>query len=136
MAKLRVKSVRCAFFSDMYGCHAGRGHRSVARLNGATMRPAEVAQASLFANLLEDEVADLRARITSAEQRWQRRRGSRQDSELPQRLVRLQAQLDEATRLLDSLRSRADESAKAARSPAGGGVSRTRCNSVIEHQGR
>ena len=43
------------------------------------------------------------ARVEAAEQRWEQRqfRASRSELEVPERLVRLRAQLDEATLLLD-----------------------------------
>lgn len=72
------------------------------------MRACEIAQADLFAAALDAEIADLRARVEAAEQRWAQRqfRASRVELELPERLVRLRAQLDEATRLLDRCRRR------------------------------
>jgi hypothetical protein len=71
------------------------------------MRPAEVAQASLFIAVLETEITELRARIDAAELRWARRRSrSRMPVEAPERLVRLRAELEEAIRLRDSLKKR------------------------------
>ena len=67
------------------------------------MTACEVAQAALFAAALKTEVTGLRARVEAAEQRWARRqfRASSIEREVPERLVRLRAQLDEATLLLD-----------------------------------
>jgi hypothetical protein len=67
------------------------------------MRACEVAQAALFATALKTEVTGLQARVEAAEQRWERRRfrASSIEREVPERLVRLRAQLDEATLLLD-----------------------------------
>jgi hypothetical protein len=66
------------------------------------MKPCEVAQASLFAAALQTEIADLRERVDAAEQRWSQRRcqDSETELEVPERLVRLRAQLDEAILLL------------------------------------
>jgi len=64
-------------------------------------------QASLFVAVLEAEIADLKARIDAAEQRWARRRSrSRIAAEVPERLVRLHTELAEATRLVESLKKR------------------------------
>jgi hypothetical protein len=67
------------------------------------MRPCEVAQVALFAATLDAEIADLRARVEAAEQRWEQRqlRASPVELEVPEGLVRLRDQLDEATGLLD-----------------------------------
>jgi hypothetical protein len=57
----------------------------------------------LFAAALKTEIAGLQARVDAAEQRWEQRRSraSSIELEVPERLVRLRAQLDEATLLLD-----------------------------------
>lgn len=74
---------------------------------GAVMASCDIAQAALFADLLADEVAALRAQLREAEQRWDERRDrSRCEIETPVRLVRLREQLDEARRLSASLRRR------------------------------
>ena len=67
------------------------------------MRAYEAEQAALFASALDAAVADLHARVNAAEQRWEQRqvRASGVELEVPERLVRLRAQLDEATKLLD-----------------------------------
>ena len=67
------------------------------------MRACEVAQAAVFAAALKTEIAGLQARVEAAEQRWEQRqsRASSIELEVPERLVRLRAQLDEATLLLD-----------------------------------
>jgi hypothetical protein len=64
------------------------------------MRRGEVAQVSMFAAVLEAELADLRVRVDAAEKRWAARqsRASGVEIEVPERLIRLRAQLDEATR--------------------------------------
>jgi hypothetical protein len=68
-----------------------------------SMRACEVAQAALFVAALKTEITDLRERVDAAEQRWSQRRfrASETELEVPERLIRLRAQLDEATRLLD-----------------------------------
>ena len=67
------------------------------------MSACEVAQAAVFAAALKAEITGLQARVEAAEQRWARRRfrASGIELEVPERLVRLRAQLDEATLLLD-----------------------------------
>jgi hypothetical protein len=68
------------------------------------MRACEVAQAALFAAALKTEITDLQARVEAAEQRWEQRQfraSSSIELEVPERLVRLRAQLDEAILLLD-----------------------------------
>jgi hypothetical protein len=67
------------------------------------MRSCEAAQAALFAAALKSEITGLQARVEAAEQRWEQRqfRASRIELEVPERLVRLRAQLDEANLLLD-----------------------------------
>ena len=67
-----------------------------------SMRACEVAQAALFATALKTEIAGLQARVEAAEQRWEQLqfRASSIELEVPERLVRLRAQLDEATLLL------------------------------------
>jgi O-succinylbenzoate synthase len=63
-------------------------------------------QASLFADIFREEVADLRHRLRDAERNWERRQNrSQQDLETPDGLVRLREQLGEAQGLLASLRS-------------------------------
>jgi hypothetical protein len=70
------------------------------RLIGA--RDAE--QASLFAGILRDEVADLRHRLRDAERNWEQRQNrSEHELETPDGLVRLRDQLGEAQGLLTSL---------------------------------
>jgi len=69
------------------------------------MLPCEVAQATLFAAELQAEITELQARIEAAEHRWQQRRlRCPAEVDQPERLVRLRAQLDEATQLLDGLK--------------------------------
>ena len=67
------------------------------------MRACEVAQAALFAAALKTEITGLQARVSAAEQRWEQRqsRASSIELEVPERHVRLRAQQDEATLLLD-----------------------------------
>jgi phosphoglycolate phosphatase-like HAD superfamily hydrolase len=60
----------------------------------------------VFVAALKEEVIQLRARVQAAEHHWeQRRRRCVTEVEPPERVVRLQAQLDEATRLLDALKA-------------------------------
>ena len=69
------------------------------------MAASDIAQASLFAEILAAEVATLRAQLRRAEEQWDERRGrSRCDVDMPARLVRLREQLEEAKRLAKSLR--------------------------------
>src|ERR1700693_403789 len=72
-------------------------------VNGEAIRACEVAQAALFAAALKTEITGLRVRVEAAEQRWERRqfRASGIEREVPERLRRLRAQLDEAILLLD-----------------------------------
>jgi hypothetical protein len=67
------------------------------------MRSCEVAQAAVFVDALKTEITGLQARVQAAERRWEQRRfrASGIELEVPERLVRLRAQLDEATLLLD-----------------------------------
>jgi hypothetical protein len=68
------------------------------------LRPCEVAQAAMFAEILRTEVGDLRARLQDAEQRWEHRcRRCRHELDPPAGLIRLREQLDEAVGLLASL---------------------------------
>ena len=69
------------------------------------MGACDIAQASLFADILAAEVASLRAQLRKAEQEWDERRGrSHSDVDVPARLMRLREQLEEAKRLSKSLR--------------------------------
>jgi hypothetical protein len=62
-------------------------------------------QASLFVEVLRNEVADLRIRLGEAERKWeQRQKRSCHDLETPEGLLRLHEQLDQAKALLGSLR--------------------------------
>ena len=67
------------------------------------MSACEVAQAAVFAAALKTEITGLQARVEAAEQRWEQPqfRASNIELEVPERLARLRAQLDEATALLD-----------------------------------
>lgn len=68
---------------------------------------ADLAQARLFDHILEVEIADLEARVESAEQRWMRSHRADDDTiDPPDALVRLQTRLDEARRLSQALRKR------------------------------
>jgi hypothetical protein len=69
------------------------------------MGASDMAQAALFADILDGETAVLREQLRDAERRWRERRGRSGDEiETPVRLVRLREQFDEATRLSASLR--------------------------------
>lgn len=71
------------------------------------MGSCDIAQAALFADLLAEEIAHLRAQLREAEQRWDECRDRSQgEIETPTTLVRLREQLDEARRLSASLRRR------------------------------
>jgi hypothetical protein len=72
---------------------------------GHVMGPCDIAQTALFADILADEVAALRAQLREAERRWDERRSRRGcEVDTPARLVRLREQLAEAKRLSTSLR--------------------------------
>ena len=61
-------------------------------------------QVSLFVEIFRTEVADLRSRLRDAERKWeQRQMRSCHELEIPDGLVRLREQLDQAKALLDSL---------------------------------
>jgi hypothetical protein len=69
------------------------------------MGQCDIAQAALFADILNAEVATLRAQLRKAEKQWDDRRDrSRSDVDVPARLVRLREQLNEAKRLSARLR--------------------------------
>jgi hypothetical protein len=61
-------------------------------------------QASLFVEIFRDEVADLRIRLREAEHKWERRQQrSCHELEIPEGLLRLREQLEQAKALLGSL---------------------------------
>ena len=67
--------------------------------------PGDLAQASLFVEILRSEVADLRIRLRQAEDRWEQRcHRSEHELDPPSGLVRLREQLDQAVNLLNALR--------------------------------
>jgi hypothetical protein len=69
------------------------------------MGASDMAQASLFADILMAEVVTLRAQVRKAEREWKERRARTQcEVDVPARLVRLREQLEEAKRLSKSLR--------------------------------
>ena len=68
-----------------------------------SMGPRDIAQASLFADILAAEVATLRSQLRRAEKRWyQRRDRSRREVDPPARLARLRERLGEAVRLSEA----------------------------------
>lgn len=71
------------------------------------MQAADVAQARLFDEILQHEVAELESMARSAELSWpQRRERGIGDVTLPEVLVRLGERVAEAHRLLAALRER------------------------------
>ena len=77
--------------------HEGRGNQV------RSMGPRDIAQASLFADILAAEVATLGSQLRRAEKRWYQRRGrSRREVDPPARLARLRERLDEAVRLSEA----------------------------------
>jgi hypothetical protein len=79
-------------------------------LSEVLLRPvqrADQAQAQLFDDILQAEIAELEALVQSAEARWTRRqeRGIG-DHRPPEALVQLRARMAEAQRLLDALQYR------------------------------
>ena len=83
----------------------------------ARMRPAhasDVAQAHVFAALMQTEIQELVELMTSAEKRWQRRcdRGLDDVGRPPEALMRLRRRVAEARSLLDNLRDRFAEISK------------------------
>jgi hypothetical protein len=63
-------------------------------------------QASLFVEVFRTEVADLSTRLREAEHKWeQRQKHSSHELEMPEGLLRLREQLDQAKALLGSLRA-------------------------------
>ena len=68
-----------------------------------SMGPRDIAQASLFADILAAEVATLGSQLRRAEKRWyQRRDRSRREVDPPARLARLRERLGEAVRLSEA----------------------------------
>src|SRR6476661_4554234 len=62
-------------------------------------------QASLFVEIFRTEVADLRVRLREAEYKWeQRQKRSCHQLEIPEGLLRLREQFEQAKALLGSLR--------------------------------
>ena len=77
--------------------HEGRGNQV------RSMGPRDIAQASVFADILAAEVATLRSQLRRAEKRWyQRRDRGRREVDPPARLARLRERLDEAVRLSEA----------------------------------
>ena len=80
---------------------------TTAARDAGPVQAADVAQARLFAVLLEAEIVELEELADSAERRWlqQRVRGTG-DDKLPVELVKLGVRVAEAHRLLNALRAR------------------------------
>jgi hypothetical protein len=70
--------------------------------------PADVAQARMFDAIMQGEIAELEAIVTSMEQRWLKRceRGIDDAHRPPEALVRMRGRVSEAQRLLDALEAR------------------------------
>lgn len=80
------------------------------RLDGDDSSPAslpgERAQAQMFADILRQEVADMRKSLTRAEAKWRRRCETAGEVEPPQRLVVIRKRLEEAETMLKALKTR------------------------------
>jgi hypothetical protein len=89
------------------------GHNAGDRPQGANpialvvpmTRPCERAQAQLFADILRQEVAQIRKSITKAESQW-RRRCEEGDVDPPERLRLVRERMQEAVKMLDALNAR------------------------------
>jgi hypothetical protein len=82
-----------------------QAHVGFARIRRASARPisaAEIAQARLFADTLQSEIAELQELAATIEARWANRREQRRQDELR----RVRARVNEVRRLLDALRDR------------------------------
>lgn len=81
--------------------------RAVAGRRERPAQAADVAQAGLFDEILQSEIAELEEVAEAAERQWLQRRvrGAGEDS-LPEALVRLGERVAEAHRLLSALRER------------------------------
>ena len=81
--------------------------RLAADVSARPISAADVAQARLFDEILQGEIAELEEVAQSAEARWLRRRQRDiGDDRIPEALVRLRARIDEVHRLLNALRQR------------------------------
>lgn len=72
----------------------------------AVGRPAERAQAKLFADMLRAEAEMLTAKVAKAEQAWRVKRGVDGDVEPPDRIAVVQGRIAEIDRMLAALRAR------------------------------
>jgi hypothetical protein len=70
--------------------------------------PADAAQARMFDDILQGEIAELEELAASMERRWLRRceRGIDDENRPPEGLVRMRGRVSEARQLLDALRER------------------------------
>jgi hypothetical protein len=95
---------------DSASASAGRKVKSIQSAASRRSRPvqaADVAQARLFDDILQNEIAELEAIAESAERSWlSRRERGIGDDKLPEALVRLGERVAEAQQLLDALRRR------------------------------
>jgi len=69
-------------------------------------RSCERAQAELFADILRQEVAQMRKSITKAESRWRQRCQAEGDVDPPERLTLVRVRMAEAVKMLDALNAR------------------------------
>ena len=85
-----------------------RRARSLARNWATPAHPADTAQAGVFADILQTEIAELERIVDSAEESWSQRceRTRREDRTPPPALTALRTRLDEARRLHHALQVR------------------------------
>jgi hypothetical protein len=69
-------------------------------------RSCERAQAQLFADILRQEVAQMRKSITKAESQWRHRCELGGDLDPPERLRLVRGRMEEAVKMLDALNAR------------------------------
>ena len=69
-------------------------------------RSCERAQAQLFADILRQEVAQMKKSVTKAESRWRHRCEVEGDVDPPERMKLVRGRMDEAVKMLDALNAR------------------------------
>jgi hypothetical protein len=82
-----------------------RGRTQIALVLPMT-RSCERAQAQLFADILRQEVAQMRKSIAKAESQWRHRCEVEGDVDPPQRLTLVRRRMEEAVKMLDALNAR------------------------------
>ena len=69
-------------------------------------QPCERVQAQLFAKILRQEVAEMNKKVAKAETEWRRRCEVDGYVDPPERLVLVRKRIEEATTMLDALKTR------------------------------